>query len=80
MFLRFKSIIRADTGTGGKETSILDGRGQQEGRKRRGTEVEAATAAGPKEKEEWKGGGVGRRRRRRRRKGRVCGVPEPSLT
>lgn len=56
MFLRFKSIIRADTGTGGKETSILDGREQQEGRKRRGTEVEAATAAGPKEKEEWKGG------------------------
>lgn len=56
MFLRFKSIIRADTGTGGKETSILDGRGQQEGRKRRETEVEAATAAGPKEKEEWKGG------------------------
>lgn len=56
MFLRFKSIIRADTGTGGKETSILDGRGQQEGRKRRGTEVEAATAAGRKEKEEWKGG------------------------
>ena len=80
VFLRFKSIIRADT-RGRKEKKRGFWRGSKKGRKRRGAEVELQQRQQVEKKKRNGGGGGGRRRRRRRRrKGRVCGVPEPSLT